>query len=215
MSILGTSALSVSLMNGNVVAELKVLNRVSGQETKTEKVAKVGHKEENRVYIRKATEEANLLPHVEEKLGKSLLFMSTMIYNGVMPAPSCEACICNVFLTRLTSFAVTEISHGTVRSKTHKAERTDSLGNGHPEPLNGLVNTVARFEVSRYNKGQPLCDRVCMEYVDNNSYEVKSCPESQYNMWDCCFTQLFSYGKLPYDYDDQRATEKEHFSCFV
>ena len=27
-------------------------------------------------------------------------------------------------------------------------------------------------------------------------------------MWDCCFIQLFSYGKLPYDYDDQRATER-------
>ena len=94
------------------------------------------------------------------------------------------------------------------RSKTHKAERTDALGNGHPEPLNGLVNTVARFEVSRYNKGLPLYDRACMAYVDNKSYEVKSCPESQYNMWDCCFIQLFSYGKLPYDYADQRATER-------
>jgi hypothetical protein len=30
------------------------------------------------------------------------------------------------------------------------------------------------FEVSRYNKGLPLYDRVCMEYVDNNSYEVKA-----------------------------------------
>ena len=47
-----------------------------------------------------------------------------------------------------------------------------------------------------------------MEYVDNNSYEVKSCPETQYNMWDCCFIQLFSYGKLPYDFDDQRAPER-------
>ena len=93
------------------------------------------------------------------------------------------------------------------RSKTHKAERTDALGSCHPERLNGLVNTVARFEVSRYNKGLPLYDRVCMKHVDNNSYEVKYCPESQYNMWDCCCVQLFSYGKLPYDYVDRRATE--------
>ena len=30
-----------------------------------------------------------------------------------MPAPSCEACICNVFVTKWTLFVVTEISHGT------------------------------------------------------------------------------------------------------
>ena len=30
-----------------------------------------------------------------------------------MPALSCEACIRNVFLTKLTWFVVTEISHGT------------------------------------------------------------------------------------------------------
>ena len=83
------------------------------------------------------------------------------------------------------------------RSNTHKAEQTDALGNLHPEPLNGLVNTVARFEVSWYNRGQPIFERVCMEYVDNNSYEVKSCLESQYNMWDCTFRQLVSYGKAP------------------
>ena len=27
-------------------------------------------------------------------------------------------------------------------------------------------------------------------------------------MWDCCFIKLFSYGKLPYDYNDQSATER-------
>ncbi len=66
-SILGTSTPSASLTNGNVVAELKVLNRVSGHETRTEKVEKVGPKEENCVYIRKVTEEANLLPDVESE----------------------------------------------------------------------------------------------------------------------------------------------------
>jgi hypothetical protein len=65
-------------MNGNVVTEINVLNRVSGHETRTEKVEKVDHKEENGVYIRKVTEEANLLLDVEEKLGNVVLFMSTM-----------------------------------------------------------------------------------------------------------------------------------------
>ncbi len=75
---MGTSTLSVSLVNRNVVAELKVLNRVSGHEKKTEKVERVDHKEENGVYIRKVTEEANLLLDVEEKLGNFVLLMSTM-----------------------------------------------------------------------------------------------------------------------------------------
>ena len=65
-------------MNGNVVAELKALNRVSGLETRTEKVEKVGPKEENCVYIRKFTEEANLLLDVEEKLRIFVLSMSIM-----------------------------------------------------------------------------------------------------------------------------------------
>ena len=56
-----------------------ILNRVSGQATKTEKVAKVGHNEENGVYTSKVTEEANLLPDVVEKLGQFVLFMSTMM----------------------------------------------------------------------------------------------------------------------------------------
>ena len=91
------------------------------------------------------------------------------------------------------------------RSKTHKTERTDPLGNLQPDPLNGLVNTVARFEVSRVNKGRPLFERVCMEYMDNNADEITTCPESHYDMWDCCFVQLFSYGKQT---DDRRATER-------
>ena len=99
-----------------------------------------------------------------------------------MPALSCEACICNVFLTRLTLFVVTEISHGTSVLKHITLNELILWENGHPEPLNGLVNTVARLEVARYNKGLPLYDRVCMEYVDNKSYEVKSCPESQHKM---------------------------------
>ena len=38
------------------------------------------------------------------------------------------------------------------RSKTHKTERTTANGETHSEPLNGLLNTVARFEVSRLNQ---------------------------------------------------------------
>ena len=41
-SMLVTSTPSVSLMNGNVVADIQVLNRVSGHEMRTEKVEKVG-----------------------------------------------------------------------------------------------------------------------------------------------------------------------------
>ena len=73
-----TSTPSVSLMNGNVVANILVLNRVRGLEMRIERVEKVGPKE-NGVFIKKVTEEANLLPDVEEKLGTSVLFMSTMI----------------------------------------------------------------------------------------------------------------------------------------
>ena len=77
-----------------------------------------------------------------------------------------------------------------VRFKTHRIERTDPRGNLHLEPLTGLVNTVARFEISRLNRGQPLFDRVCMEYIDNNAYGITVCPESHYDMGDCCFVQL-------------------------
>jgi hypothetical protein len=39
------------------------------------------------------------------------------------------------------------------RSQNNRTERTDAIGHLHSEPLNGLVNTVARFEVSRLNRG--------------------------------------------------------------
>ena len=82
------------------------------------------------------------------------------------------------------------------RSKAHKAERTDAPGETHPEPLNVLLNTVARFEVSRLNQGQPVYGPVAMEYVDNNAYEILENPEgADYDMWDCCVVQLVSYGK--------------------
>ncbi len=49
-------------------------------------------------------------------------------------------------------------------------------------------------EISRI-RGHPVYDRVCMEYTDNNAYDILECPDSAYSMWDCCFPQLFSYGK--------------------
>ena len=49
---------------------------------------------------------------------------------------------------------VMPIKLGIFVSNTHKIERTEPLDNLHPEPLNGLVNTVARFEISRLNKEQ-------------------------------------------------------------
>ena len=70
-------AFSVSPMSGKVVAETWVQNRVSGHEMRIEKDEKVAQKE-NGEFIRKGDEAANLLPGVEEKLGKSVLFMSTM-----------------------------------------------------------------------------------------------------------------------------------------
>ena len=82
------------------------------------------------------------------------------------------------------------------RTKTHKTERTESKGNVHPEPFNGLVITVARVEVSSLNRDQPLYDLVCMEHIDNNAYDIPECTESEYDVWDCCFVQLLSYGLL-------------------
>ena len=67
-SILVTPTPSVSLMNGNVVAKILVLNRVSGHEKKAEKGEKVVQKG-NGVLTNKEDEAANLLPYVEEKLG--------------------------------------------------------------------------------------------------------------------------------------------------
>ena len=91
------------------------------------------------------------------------------------------------------------------RSENHKIETTDTKGNVHLDPLNGLVNTVARVEVARLHRGQPLDHRVCMEYIENNSYDITECPESHYDLWDCCFIQLYAYGMHK---DDQRATER-------
>ena len=42
-----------------------------------------------------------------------------------------------------------------------------------------------------------------MEYVDNNSYEVKASPEAaDYDVWDCCFIQLLSICKRDDRYPD-------------
>ena len=47
-----------------------------------------------------------------------------------------------------------------------------------------------------------------MEYVDNNAYEVKANPEAaDYDTWDCCFIQFFSYGK-PNQQHPERPTER-------
>ena len=75
-----------------------------------------------------------------------------------------------------------------------KGEKTQEVKRAQ-ERLNGLLNTVARFEVPRLNQGQPLLHRVAVNYIDNNAYEVLENPDSDYDMWDCCFDQLLSYGK--------------------
>ena len=63
-----TSIPFVSLMHGNIVSETQALNRVSGHEMRIERDEKVGPKE-NGVFITRVTQEANLSPYVEEKLG--------------------------------------------------------------------------------------------------------------------------------------------------
>ena len=98
-----------------------------------------------------------------------------------------------------------EIRHGTSDQNSTTREITDAQGNVHPEPLNGLVNTVACFEVARLNRDQQVYHRVCMEYIDNNAYDTTESHESHYDMWECCFIQLFSCGKQT---DDRRATER-------
>ena len=82
-----------------------------------------------------------------------------------------------------------------LRSKTHNQHRTDSKGEAHPEPLNGLLNTVARFEVSRLNQGQPVHGRVAMDQVDNNAYAIAANPEAvDYDLWVCCFIHMVPMG---------------------
>ena len=121
--------------------------------------------------------------------------MSTIWSSGIRRAESSESCAGHDWLSRLTLSAAMAIRPG-ISDPGNKAERTDPTGEGHPEPLNGLLNTVARFEVARLNHDQPVYNRVAMEYVDNNAYEIKANPEAaDYDMWDCCFIQLFSYGK--------------------
>jgi hypothetical protein len=75
-------------------------------------------------------------------------------------------------------------------------QRTDPAGETHPDSRNGLINTVARFEVARLNQGQPVYARVAMEYVDNNAYDMKANPEAvDYDMWDFCFIHSCSFWK--------------------
>ena len=74
----------------------------------------------------------------------------------------------------------------------HTSRREQSRGETHPEPFNGLLNIVARFEVSRLNQGQPVFHRVAMEYEENNAYEALENPYTDYDMQISCFIQLLS-----------------------
>lgn len=69
------------------------------------------HKE-NGEFTKKGDEAANLLPDVEENVGNLYCACPQWCKMGVVPAPSCGACTCNVSLTRLTLSVVTAISHG-------------------------------------------------------------------------------------------------------
>ena len=40
-----------------------------------------------------------------------------------------------------------------------------------------------------------MYQRIAMEYIDNNAYDIRENPEGvDYDMWDCCFIQVFAYG---------------------
>ena len=88
-------------------------------------------------------------------------------------------------------------------TKKHIQQSSDSKHETHPEPLNGLLNTAAQFEVSGLNRGRPWFHRVAMAYIDNNAYEILENPEgADYDMWECCVVQLFSYGKPNQQYPE-------------
>ena len=126
-----------------------------------------------------------------------------MASSGTQFASNLVARIWRVWVFKLTLCVEMPIRHGILGPKLAKTQRTDTLGNTHPEPPNGLVNTVARFAVARLNKGQPVFDRISVVYTGKkNAYEIAECPDSEYDMWDCCFIQLFSYEKKQED-DDQ------------
>ena len=119
---------------------------------------------------KKGDEAANQLPDVEEKLGKNCF---VHVHNDVKLGNACNEL--RGMYTQCLSHKVDIVCGGGnqswyFRSKTHKAERTDALGNSHPDLLNGLINTVARLKFHDTTKGQPLYDRVGVEYVDDNSY---------------------------------------------
>ena len=57
------------------------------------------------------------------------------------------------------------------------------------EPLNGLVHTAARFEISCISREQPVFNRASMTYMDNNACNILECPDSEYDMWDCRFSK--------------------------
>ena len=44
-----------------------------------------------------------------------------------------------------------------------------------------------------------------MEYIDNNAQDIVECRDSDYNMRERCFIQLFSYGKRE---DDDRVADR-------
>ena len=57
------------------------------------------------------------------------------------------------------------------------------------------MNPVARFKIARINKGQPVSERVAMDYIDNRAYVILKNPDSEYDTWDCCFIKLLLDGK--------------------
>ena len=73
----------------------------------------------------------------------------------------------------VTRHGISYLEHISNKGQTLKVKRIQNLSTV-------LLNTVARFEVSRLNQGQPVFDRVAMEYIGNNAYEVLENPDTDF-----------------------------------
>ena len=142
--IVGTSTPSVSLMNGNIVAETQVQNRVSGHETRIYKGRQGWSKGTWRIH-QKGRRGGEPVTRCGREAWKICV---VHVHNDVKWGNACTELrgMCTQWLSHKVDIVRGDGNQSWyVRSKTHKAERTDALGNSHPEPLHGLINTVARI----------------------------------------------------------------------
>ena len=135
-------------MHGNTVAEEKVKHRVSGPARRVEKgrkVAKVGL-EENGWSIKKK----GFRPEHVTRCGRETWIICVVhIHNSVKWSKTCDELrsMCMNCLAQQVDIIYGD-GHQELyfRTNKHQAERTDSKGNVHPEPLNGLVKLLLALE---------------------------------------------------------------------